>query len=556
MKISKLVPVFCLALGLALATPFTAAATGNTETGQQITNGWSADKKSYYQNGSKLTGVCQIDGTYYYFNSTGTLVTGKDGKTIINNCYYYIRSNGTLLRNGWATSSGGYRYYAGDNAKLYTNKAVRIGANIYCFNEKAVMHKNGLKKVNGKTYLLRADGRAYVGKKSYKGDIYVLGTDGAMQTGLIKHTNGKFYYADTVTGIVKTGFFKVGGKAYYARKSGALRTGWVKYNGTRFYFNPSNGAMKTGWLKRDGKYYYYTPKGKIKTGWITTKGKTYYSAKSGSSKGARITGIQWLNQKRYFFNKKGVLKTGWVTKSGKKYYMNSKGVITTGWRKIKNKWYYFQFSGVMQTGWLVHNGKFYYLDPKTGAMATGNKKINGSTYNFGSNGTYSAGSLSGSWTIKVNRAANVVTVYKGSTPIKAFLCSTGLNNATPLGTFRVLDKLYMHELNGPTWGYYCSHITSDILFHSIPAPSTSRSGVPSYKFNMLGQQASQGCIRLAMGDAYWLYTTVPVGSTVVVYDDAKYPGPLGRPTATKMSTSPTYYYDPTDPNRTNNKTPN
>ena len=53
--------------------------------------------------------------------------------------------------------------------------------------------------------------------------------------------------------------------------------------------------------------------------------------------------------------------------------------------------------------------------------------------------------------------------------------------------------------------------------------------------------------RLAMGDAKWLYDTVPVGSTVVVYDDASYPGPLGRPANFKMNEDPVYYYDPTDP---------
>ena len=50
-----------------------------------------------------------------------------------------------------------------------------------------------------------------------------------------------------------------------------------------------------------------------------------------------------------------------------------------------------------------------------------------------------------------------------------------------------------------------------------------------------------------MGDAKWLYDTVPVGTTVVVYDDASYPGPLGKPQNIKMNETPTYYYDPTDP---------
>lgn len=553
MKIGKLVPAFCLALGLTLAMPITSAATGNAEaeTDTQITNGWSQDNKSYYQNGKKLTGVRQIDGTYYYFSQTGTLVTGKNGPIKVNNIYYFIKTNGQLLRNGWGTANS-KRYYASDSAKLYTKCAIRIGTQgVYCFNAKGVMLSNGFKKIGNKTYLLRADGRAYTSNKKYKGKKYFFNSDGSLRTGFFKHTSGNMYYADPSTGAAKTGWFTAGGKTYYAKSSGILKTGWVKYKGKRYYFNPKNGSLKTGWVKYNGNAYYYTKSGTIKTGWFNVNGKRYYT----TSSGVRVSGFQWIGQKRYYFGSKGVLQKGWVTKSGKKYYMSSKGVVTTGWKKIKNKWYYFNYSGTMQTGWLVHNGKFYYLDPTTGAMATGTKTIDGKTYNFGGNGTYTQGSLSGSWLVKVNRAANVVTVYKGSTPVKAFLCSTGVNNATPLGTFSIRTKLYTHTLNGPTYGYYCQHITSDILFHSIPAPTTSRSEVPSYKFNMLGQQASQGCIRLAMGDAYWLYQTVPIGTTVVVYDDAKNPGPLGKPTALKMSTSPTYYYDPTDPDRNKSKTP-
>ena len=559
MKIKKLIPVFCLALGLTLTVPMTAGATGSTENTQQATTGWSQDNTYFVkEDGTKATGICIIDGTYYYFDSNGTLVKGQQGPVNIGKTLYFVQTNGTLLRNGWGVANN-KKYYATDSAKLYVYTAARIGSQgIFCFDENGAVMTNGLKTIGNNTYLVDSQGRAYTNARRYNGKQYFFSANGTMRTGLIKYKSGSknyLYYADPKTGASRTGWFKVGGKTYYANSKGRLKTGWQKYKGKRYYFNPKTGAMQSGWMKSGSKYYYYTTKGKMKTGWFTVKDKTYYAPKSGSGKGARVTGFQWISGKRYLFNTRGVLMKGWVTRSGNKYYVSSKGVVSTGWMKIKGKWYFFQNSGAMQTGWLVHNGQFYYLDPKTGAMVTGKKKIDGNSYKFNSNGTYTNGSLSGSWTIKVNRAANVVTVYKGTTPVKAFLCSTGLNNATPLGTFRIMDKLYTHTLNGPTYGYYCSHITSDILFHSIPAPTTARSGVPSYKFNMFGQQASEGCIRLAMGDAYWLYTTCPIGTTVVVYDDARNPGPLGKPTALKMATNPTYAYDPTDPDRTSRRSP-
>ena len=68
----------------------------------------------------------------------------------------------------------------------------------------------------------------------------------------------------------------------------------------------------------------------------------------------------------------------------------------------------------------------------------------------------------------MNRQKTLLTVYKGSTPVRALWCSTGLNNATPLGTTYIRDKLSTWTLNGPSYGFYCHHIWSDILFHSIP----------------------------------------------------------------------------------------
>ena len=141
-------------------------------------------------------------------------------------------------------------------------------------------------------------------------------------------------------------------------------------------------------------------------------------------------------------------------------------------------------------------------------MVTGRVSIDGTIYNFGTNGvlvmdyTYlaycgtavyreSPYSISGSWSITVNRQKNIVTVYKGSTPVRALWCSTGLNNATPLGTTYIRDKLSTWTLNGPSYGFYCHHIWSDILFHSIPyEKQNDHYSMYLGAFNQLGQQAS------------------------------------------------------------------
>lgn len=563
MRMRKWIPAFCLAMGLGLAVPMMAGATGETtlqteasseqEEAQEVP-GWNTDEhgKYFIQDGKRLTaGFYSIDGKMYYFNVNGYLNLNNPGPQKIGETnYYFFNSDGSVAGIGLYTFND--KNYCVENlyGLIAADKAVSVNGNIYCTNKDGtVITGTGLVKVGGKQYYLRRGVARTNFKKTVGNKTYYFGPDGSAASYILTKKNNRLFYK-TSDGKAKKGWFKdsVSGKRYYAASNGRLKTGWQKYKKKWYYFDTKTGAMKYGWVKSKGKYYYLNPKtGVMKTGWFKVNGNKYYGTVSGSSMGARYTGFNTIKGKRYYFNNKGVLQKGWVTVSGKKYYLSSKGVVTTGWKKISGKYYYFETDGQMRTGWLLYKGAYYYLNPKNGVMVTGKKKIDGVTYTFSSSGA-SNREISGSYSIRVNRQQNVITIYKGGVAVKAMLCSTGLNNATPAGNFQILDKLYLHELNGPTYGYYCSHITSDILFHSIPAPTTDRSKIPSYKFNMLGQAASQGCIRLAMGDAYWIYQNCPVGTPVTIYDSPD-PGPLGKPTLVPMSTNPTYGYDPTDPTR-------
>lgn len=561
MRMKKWIPAFCLAMGLGLAVPAMAGATGTStpqteaasDQEQQEAPGWNTDEhgKYYIKDGKRLAqGFYSVDGKMYYFNVNGYLNLNNPGPQKIGETnYYFFNPDGSMAGIGLYTFNE--KTYCVENlyGLVAVDKAVSVQGNIYCTDQNGtVLTGTGLVTVGGKQYYLRRGIARTNFRKTVGNKTYYFGPDGSASNYILTKKDKLFY--KTSEGKAKKGWFKdpVSGKRYYAKANGRLKTGWQKYKKKWYYFDTKTGAMKFGWVKSKGKYYYLNPKtGVMKTGWFKVNGNKYYGTPSGSSMGARYKGFNTINGKRYYFNNKGVLQKGWVTVSGKKYYLSAKGVVSTGWKKISGKYYYFESNGQMRTGWLLYKGAYYYLNPKNGVMVTGKKKIDGVTYTFSASGA-SNREISGSYSIRVNRQQNVITVYKGDTPVKVMLCSTGLNNATPAGNFRVLDKLYLHELNGPTWGYYCSHITSDILFHSIPAPTTDRSQIPSYKYNMLGQAASQGCIRLAMGDAYWLYQNCPIGTPVTIYDSAD-PGPLGKPTLVPMPTSPTYDYDPTDPSR-------
>ena len=155
--------------------------------------------------------------------------------------------------------------------------------------------------------------------------------------------------------------------------------------------------------------------------------------------------------------------------------------------------------------------------------------------------------------IKINRKQNCITIYTSdengeyTVPYKAMICSTGLYNATPRGTFHLSTKYLWRELYGKVYGQYATRITGGVLFHSVPYYKKSKSALCTEKYNKLGQQASMGCVRLTVEDAKWIADNCPSGTTVEIYDNDD-PGPLGKPEAAHIDTdSPNKGWDPTDP---------
>ena len=159
--------------------------------------------------------------------------------------------------------------------------------------------------------------------------------------------------------------------------------------------------------------------------------------------------------------------------------------------------------------------------------------------------------------IRVNRQANCVTIYtkdangEYTVPVKAMICSVGLSDETPLGTTVIYQRYVWRALFGGTYGHYAIRFNGHILFHSVPYLQTKNDTLKPGQYNMLGEPASQGCVRLTVEDAKWIYDNCINGTKVEVYDSPD-PGPLGKPTAYKIDEkSPYAGWDPTDPNANN-----
>ena len=159
--------------------------------------------------------------------------------------------------------------------------------------------------------------------------------------------------------------------------------------------------------------------------------------------------------------------------------------------------------------------------------------------------------------IKVNRQANCVTIYGRdqygtySVPIKAMVCSVGVNNETPLGVFQTSSKYIWRPLFGGVYGQYAFRINGPILFHTVPYTTTYNNAIEYDEYNKLGQAASMGCVRLTVSDMKWIYDNCPCGTMVEIYDSPD-PGPLGKPQAMYIDpNSPYRGWDPTDPDPNN-----
>lgn len=187
---------------------------------------------------------------------------------------------------------------------------------------------------------------------------------------------------------------------------------------------------------------------------------------------------------------------------------------------------------------------------------TGEKKSNGnsssSSKKSNSNTKFVKANKERDYVVKVNLAQNCVTVYTEENgelkPFKAMACSSGRDgHDTPEGEFKTYEYYESRLMVDNTYGRYAVRFNGQIMFHSVPYLTTAKDSLEWDQYNLLGERASLGCIRLCVGDAKWIYDNCKKGTKVVVYSDKSTPGPLGKPKVDKIpEKSPNRNWDPTD----------
>lgn len=120
--------------------------------------------------------------------------------------------------------------------------------------------------------------------------------------------------------------------------------------------------------------------------------------------------------------------------------------------------------------------------------------------------------------IVVDKSQNLLMLKSDEEIIKTYTVSTGANNSTPVGTYKIMSKL-----KNPTW-FKAGTVIPAGSAENVLGTRWLGFDLPSYGIHgttepqNLGKQVTQGCVRMANSDVEELYMMIPLGTEVTIVD--------------------------------------
>jgi len=120
--------------------------------------------------------------------------------------------------------------------------------------------------------------------------------------------------------------------------------------------------------------------------------------------------------------------------------------------------------------------------------------------------------------ILVDKSENILILKSNEEIIKTYIVSTGKNNCTPAGTFKIVNKLI-----NPTW-FKAGAVVPPQSAENVLGTRWMGFDLAGYGIHgtiepkELGKQVTQGCVRLSNSDVEELYSIVPTGTEVTVIE--------------------------------------
>jgi lipoprotein-anchoring transpeptidase ErfK/SrfK len=122
------------------------------------------------------------------------------------------------------------------------------------------------------------------------------------------------------------------------------------------------------------------------------------------------------------------------------------------------------------------------------------------------------------FTIVVDKSQNTLILKTNEEIIKTYTVSTGINNSTPVGNFKIVNKI-----QNPTW-FKAGAVVAPGSPDNILGSRWLGFNIPGYGIHgttdpqNLGKQVTQGCVRVLNSEVEELYAIVPVGTEVTIID--------------------------------------
>ncbi|MFH0917575.1 MAG: L,D-transpeptidase family protein [Candidatus Omnitrophota bacterium] len=120
--------------------------------------------------------------------------------------------------------------------------------------------------------------------------------------------------------------------------------------------------------------------------------------------------------------------------------------------------------------------------------------------------------------ILVDKSQNILLLKDNEEIIKTYIVSTGKNNCTPVGTFKIVNKLI-----NPTW-FKAGAVVPPQSSENVLGTRWMGFDLVGYGIHgtvepkELGKQVTQGCVRLSNADVEEIYSIIPVGTEVTVME--------------------------------------
>ncbi len=123
------------------------------------------------------------------------------------------------------------------------------------------------------------------------------------------------------------------------------------------------------------------------------------------------------------------------------------------------------------------------------------------------------------FSLVVDKSQNIMILKTGEEVLKTYIVATGLNNSTPVGTFKIIEKIINPPWYKPGGGLVPAGNPQNILGTRWMGLDKEGYGIHgTTEPQSMGKQATAGCVRMLNAEVEQLYSIIPKGTEVTIVD--------------------------------------